>query len=112
AGVIGDIPVRMGDRVTNSTMLTTIDQNAGLEVYINVPVQEAQGLHVGLPVHLLDDRGNVVATEQVSFVAPSVDPQTQSVLAKAPLAGGGSYRTEQFVRARIVWSANPALTVP
>src|SRR6185295_16668703 len=52
AGVVGDIPVRTGDSVTKSTVLTTIDQNAGLEVYINVPVQEAQNLRVGLPVHL------------------------------------------------------------
>ncbi len=41
AGVVGDIPVRVGDSVTRSTVLTTIDQNAGLEVYISVPVQQA-----------------------------------------------------------------------
>ena len=40
AGVLGDIPVRVGDSVTHSTVLTTIDQNAGLEIYINVPVQQ------------------------------------------------------------------------
>jgi RND family efflux transporter MFP subunit len=111
AGVVGDVPVRVGDRVTSSTMLTTIDQNAGLEVYINVPVGEAQNLKVGLPVHLVDDRGQVVATEPVSFVSPSVDGGTQSVLAKAALPAGG-FRTEQFVRARIVWTEAPALTVP
>ena len=32
AGVVGDVPVRVGDSVTKSTVLTTIDQNAGLEV--------------------------------------------------------------------------------
>ena len=112
AGVVGDVPVRVGDRVTSSTVLTTIDQNAGLEVYINVPVQEAQNLKVGLPVHLIDDRGQVVATEPVSFVAPSVDGATQSVLAKTVLPDAGAFRTEQFVRARIVWTEAPALTVP
>ena len=64
AGVVGDIPVRVGDRVTRSTLLTTIDENAGLELYINVPVQEAAQLKVGLPVHLVDDRGEVLATER------------------------------------------------
>src|SRR5262249_38079566 len=34
AGVVGDIPVRVGDSVTRSTVLTTIDQNAGLEIYV------------------------------------------------------------------------------
>jgi RND family efflux transporter MFP subunit len=112
AGVVGDIPVRVGDSVTRSTVLTTIDQNAGLEVYINVPVQEAANLRVGLPVQLVDDVGQRVADTQLSFVATSVDPTTQSVLAKAVLADAGRFRTEQFVRARIVWTEAPALTVP
>ena len=29
AGVVGDIPVRVGDRVTTSTVITTISDNAG-----------------------------------------------------------------------------------
>jgi RND family efflux transporter MFP subunit len=112
AGVVGDIPVRVGDRVTRSTVLTTIDQNAGLEVYLNVPVQEAQNLKVGLPVHIVDDRGQVISTERISFVAPSVEGATQSVLAKASIEKPAGYRTEQFVRARIVWTEAPALTAP
>jgi RND family efflux transporter MFP subunit len=112
AGVVGDIPVRVGDSVTRSTVLTTIDQNAGLEVYINVPVQEAPRLKVGLPVHLLDDQGQILATAAVSFVSPSVDVATQSVLAKAGLPDASAFRTEQFVRSRIVWTTAPALTVP
>lgn len=112
AGVVGDIPVRVGDSVTRSSILTTIDQNAGLEAYINVPVQEAQNLRIGLPVHLVDDRGAILSTEKMSFVSPSVDGATQSVLAKAGLEKAGAFRTEQFVRARIVWTEAPALTVP
>ncbi len=112
AGVVGDIPVRVGDRVTRSTVLTTIDGSAGLELYINVPVQEAPNLKVGLPVHLLDDSGAVLATERLSFVSPSVDGATQSVLAKATLEKGESLRTEQFVRARVVWSERATLTAP
>jgi RND family efflux transporter MFP subunit len=49
AGVVGDIPVRVGDRVTQSTELTTLEDNTGLELYVNVPVQEAPALKVGLP---------------------------------------------------------------
>ena len=112
AGVVGDIPVRVGDSVIRSTALTTIDQNAGNEVYVNVPVQEAQKLRIGLPVQLVDDAGHILATAALSFVAPSVDPATQSVLAKAVLGDAGIFRPEQFVRARIVWTEAPALTVP
>jgi RND family efflux transporter MFP subunit len=112
AGVVGDIPVREGDRVTHATLLTTIDQNAGLELYISVPVKEAARLRAGLPVHLVDDGGKVLGTERLSFVSASVDPATQSVLAKATLEGGFGVRTEQFVRARVVWEQAPTLTVP
>jgi RND family efflux transporter MFP subunit len=112
AGVVGDIPVRVGDSVTRSTVLTTIDQNAGLEVYINVPVQQASQLKVGLPVHLVDDEGREVATEALTFVSPSVDAATQSVLSKASLEQAAGFRTEQYVRAQIVWEQTPALTVP
>jgi RND family efflux transporter MFP subunit len=112
AGVVGDIPVRVGDRVTRSTALTTIDQNAGLEVYINVPVQEAEHLRVGLPVHLVDDAGRLICTTSLDFVSPAVDPGTQSVLVKARLEQPNGLRTEQFVRARVVWTETPALTVP
>ena len=56
-GVVGDIPVHEGDRVTKTTLLTTIDANEGLEVYLNIPVQDAQKLKIGLPVRLLDETG-------------------------------------------------------
>ena len=112
AGVVGDIPVRVGDRVTHSTVLTTIDDNQGLEVYLQVPVQQAPDLSVGLPVRLVDDRGATLVTTKVSFVAPSVDPATQSVLAKAALTRAGDLRHDQFVRARIVWRSAEGLTAP
>jgi RND family efflux transporter MFP subunit len=112
AGVVGDIPVRLGDRVTQSTVLTTIDDNQGLEVYLQVPVQQAPQLSEGLPVRIVDDRGQAIMTTAVTFVAPSVDPQTQTVLAKAALAEPGDFRTDQFVRARVVWRSAPGLTIP
>jgi RND family efflux transporter MFP subunit len=112
AGIVGDIPVRVGDRVTKTTLLTTIDESAGLELYINVPVQEAVKLKLGLPVHLVDDSGAVLATERLSYVSASVEGATQSVLAKATLEKAAGLRTEQFVRARVVWSETPVLTAP
>jgi RND family efflux transporter MFP subunit len=112
AGVVGDIPVRVGDRVTQSTVLTTVDANAGLEVYVSVPVQQAPGLKIGLPVHLVDDRRKVLQETEITFVSPQVDEATQSVLVKAALKDPQGWRTEQFVRVRIVWTTAPAITVP
>jgi RND family efflux transporter MFP subunit len=113
AGTVGDVPVNIGDRVTKSTVLTTIDENGTLEVYLNVPVPQAPQLKLGLPVRLVDDRGQILATNKITFISPNVDTATQSVLAKAQLVEGrGQYRSDQFVRARIVWSTAPGLTIP
>jgi RND family efflux transporter MFP subunit len=112
AGVVGDIPVRVGDRVTRSTVLTTVDENAGLELYISVPVAQAPQLKPGLPVRIVDDAGRPIAKTTVNFISPSVDTATQSVLVKAPLASDAGFRTDQFVRTHIVWANDPALTVP
>jgi RND family efflux transporter MFP subunit len=112
AGIVGDIPVRVGDRVTRATVLTTVDENAGLELYVNVPVGQAAGLKVGLPVRIVDDANQPLAASEVNFVSPSVDTETQSVLVKAPLAAESPFRSDQFVRVQVIWDSSPALTVP
>ena len=113
AGVVGDVPARVGDRVTRTTVLTTIEDNSGLEQQLQVPVSEAPRLRTGLAVHLLDEQGQIAATERINFISPSADEATQSVLVKTPIATrGGAVRDEQYVRARVVWSTAPTLTVP
>ncbi len=112
AGIVGDIPVRVGDSVTRQTVLTTIDENAGLELYINVPVGQAAGLESGLLVRVVDDAGQTLTTSAVNFVSPSVETGTQSVLLKAPLDANAPFRSDQFVRTQVVWDSSPALTVP
>lgn len=112
AGVVGDIPVHTGDRVTRATKMTEIDSNAGLEIYISVPVQQATTLKTGLAVQVLSDNGAAPTVEKVTFVDPSVDDTTQTVLVKAAVVATKGLRTDQFVRTRIVWSTNPTMTVP
>jgi RND family efflux transporter MFP subunit len=112
-GVVGDIPVRVGDRVTTSTPLTTVDGAGGLEIYISVPVQQAPRLRIGLPVRVIDDKGETLAAEHVTFVAPSVDDTTQTVLVKASLTGEGrQFRPDQYVRTEIVFNTEPGLLLP
>jgi RND family efflux transporter MFP subunit len=111
-GVVGDIPVRVGDRIKTDTLITTISDNKGLEAYIYVPIERAAELKDGLPVRLVDGDGKVLAETRLDFISPQVDDSTQSVLAKAPVPSNRGFRTEQFVRAQIVWSTDRALTVP
>src|SRR6266446_2013602 len=112
-GIVGDIPVRMGDRVTVSTLLTTVDEPGALEAYIYVPAERAKNLKVGLPVRLLDSAGNSAGDTRITFVSPQVDTETQSVLAKAMVENApGKLRIAQQVRAQITWGTHEGPVIP
>jgi RND family efflux transporter MFP subunit len=99
--------------VTPSTLITTIDAAEGLEAYINVPLERAANLRLGLTVELLDIDGKVIATNPITFIAPRADDATQSILVKATLrTRPPDVRVQQYVRARIVWTNEPAISVP
>ena len=114
SGVVGDIPVRVGMRVNPDTLLTTVDQNENLEVYVNVPIERALALKRGLPIEILDSTGQTkLADTTVSFISPRVDDQTQSVLVKGLVKGNNpALRTSQFVRARLLWKTDEGLVIP
>jgi len=113
AGVVGEIAIRQGDRVTQSTMITTIDQAEGLEAYINAPLERSTDLRTGLTVELLDAAADVIASNPITFIAPRADDATQTVLVKTTLRRlPPSIRVMQYVRARIIWTNEPALAVP
>jgi RND family efflux transporter MFP subunit len=114
AGVVGDVPVRVGNVVTTQTVLTTIDQNDTLEIHIDVPVERGPALRKGLPIQILSSDGSqTLATSSISFISPHVDDQTQSVLVKGQVRNAdGSLRASQYVRARIVWKTSDLLVVP
>ena len=112
-GIVGDIPVRAGDRVTVSTLLTTVDEPGALEAYLYVPASRARELRLGLPVKLLDESGAVRAETQVTFISTQVDSDTQTVLAKAAVANAkAKLRIAQQVRARITWGDRQGPVVP
>jgi RND family efflux transporter MFP subunit len=114
AGVVGDVPVRVGSQVTPQTVLTTIDQNDTLELYVSVPVERAAALKNGLPVQILgQEESEVRAETTVNFVSPHVDDQTQSILVKGAVRNpDGKLRASQYVRARIVWKTAEGLVLP
>jgi RND family efflux transporter MFP subunit len=113
SGTVGEIPVRVGDRVTTSTVITTIDDSTVIEVYIQIPLDRSADVRLGLPVQLLDGEGKVISTNAITFVAPRVDDSTQTVLVKSLLREiPPAARVQQFVRARIVWRNVNGLTVP
>jgi RND family efflux transporter MFP subunit len=113
AGIVGDIPVRVGDRVLTTTQLTTVDRPGSLEAYIYVPIEKSSQLKMNLPVQIVDASGNLLANSRVTFISPQVDNSTQTILAKATIANANdNLRTAQFIRARIVWGSQDKPVVP
>jgi RND family efflux transporter MFP subunit len=112
-GIVGDVPVRVGYQVSPTTLLTTIDQNETLEVYVSVPIERAPELKMGLPVQIRNSEEQELATSTISFISPHVDDQTQTVLVKAQIKNNdGALRASQFVRARIIWKVADGLLIP
>ncbi|MGH9615874.1 MAG: efflux RND transporter periplasmic adaptor subunit [Acidobacteriaceae bacterium] len=113
AGVVGDVPVHVGDYVSPTTVLTTVDENTQLEAYIYIPAGRAAQLRVGLPVEILGPDGKTLDHTKIYFVSPQVDNSLQAILAKAKVhTPPGVLRNAELVRAVVTWSTAPAPTVP
>lgn len=118
-GTVGDIPVRVGDRVTPATQLTTLSNNELLEAYVYVPIERSAEVQEGAPLELVSSTGAVLATTNVSFISPLVSPELQSVLIKAVVENGENgdskralLRSGQILRARLVTSQHDSPVVP
>ena len=112
-GIVGDIPVHVGDYVTTSTMLTTVDENKDLEAYIYIPTERARDVRMGLGVQLVDNSGNLLESTKIDFVSPQVDSTLQAILVKVPVHSSPQVlRNAQIVTARVIWSTKPMPVVP
>ncbi|MDY6936800.1 MAG: efflux RND transporter periplasmic adaptor subunit [Cyanobacteriota bacterium] len=112
-GVIGEVPVKTGDYATPQTELTTVNQNQPLEVLVDIPIEAASRIRQGMTVELLYPNGESVGISQVSFVAPEANSDTQTVQVKALYGNAlGELRTDELVRARVIWEEEEGITVP
>jgi RND family efflux transporter MFP subunit len=113
AGIIGDIPVRVGDRVTSTTTLTTLDKGGELEAYINVPSERSLDVHNGTQIDLLNNDGTPAVSTKVNFVSPRVDTSNQLLLLKAPVPNADHrFRNDQLLHARVIWKQVSKPVVP
>jgi RND family efflux transporter MFP subunit len=112
-GVVGDIPVHVGDYVSSTTILTTVDENKDLEAYIYVPTERAGQVRQGLAVELMDTNGNLLQKTSIDFLSAEVDSTLQGILVKAPVrATPEILRNAQMVKARVIWSTTPMAVIP
>ncbi|MFZ0338256.1 MAG: efflux RND transporter periplasmic adaptor subunit [Terracidiphilus sp.] len=116
-GVVGDIPVHLGDYVSPSQspaiVLTTVDESNDLEAYIYIPTERASEVRMKLPIDLTDNDGKLLEKTSVDFVSPEVDSTLQGILVKAPVRSGPEIlRNAQIVKAKVIWSTKTMAVVP
>ena len=113
AGIVGDIPVKVGDHVTSQTMLTTLDRGGELEAYVSIPAEKSGAARMGMPLEILDDSGHPALRTRVDFISPRVDTESQTLLVKARVPNPGMrFRNAQQVHSRLVWSEEKRPTIP
>jgi RND family efflux transporter MFP subunit len=116
-GVVGDIPVHVGDFASPSnspaTVLTTVDEYKDMEAYIYVPTERSGQVRQGLAVELMDNTGKLLEKTKIDFLSPQVDSNLQGILVKASVhATPEVLRNAQMIKARIIWSTTPMAVVP
>ena len=112
-GIVGDIPVHVGDRVTTTTTLTSVDKPGSLEAYVYIPVERSPQLKPNMAVQIVNGSGEAMADSRVTFISPQVDNTTQTVLIKSRIANNEDrLRNLQFIRARVIWGTHQGPVVP
>ena len=112
AGIVGDIPVHVGDRVATTTVLTTLDRGGELEAYIYVPAEKSGAVRANMPLEIMSDDGKILLRTAVFFVSPQVDTTSQTLLLKAKIANALKFRNDQTVHARLIWSEHKSPMIP
>jgi RND family efflux transporter MFP subunit len=113
AGIVGDIPVRVGDRVAITTVLTTLDRGGELEAYVYVPAEKSRAVRINMPLEIMDDAGKTVLRTTVFFISPEVDTASQTLLLKAKALNPAlKFRNDETVHARLIWSERKSPMIP
>ncbi len=114
SGFVGDIPVEVGDYVSQGDILTSLTANNVLELNLSIPLEDAPRLRLGLPVEIINSQGKAIATGDISFISPNVTADSQLVLAKATFSSSNRklLQNRQFIQARIIWQQEQGLLIP
>ena len=113
-GKIGDIPIKIGDFIETDETLTTITENNQLHLCISIPLEKAPELKTGLPVQILDEQKEVIATGKINFIESNVTADSQLIVAKAIFDNNLDRQllNRQFVQSRVIWNTSPGILVP
>lgn len=111
-GIVGNIFLKIGDYVRQGENFTTLTNNSVMAMNINIPTERAAQLRNGLTAQIIQQDGKPSVTGQIRFISPTVDQNSQSILAKVFFQNDGTLRNNQYVRVRLIWNRQPGLLIP
>jgi membrane fusion protein (multidrug efflux system) len=113
-GYVGNLNYKIGDVIQAGAVVSSVIDNSKLWVRLDVPGELADRVRPGLPVILAGaDPRRPMAQGVVSFVAPALDKQRQTLLVKAGFDNpDGALRNNQRVSATLIFSTQPKLMIP
>lgn len=113
SGVVGDVPVKIGEYVSPQTKLLSVTQNEILELNAGLPAKKIFDIKQGLPVQILDFDNNVIAESHLMFVSPRIDSGTQTILVKANFKNEKYIlKADQSVKIRIIYNEYDGILIP
>lgn len=113
SGIVGDVPVKIGEMVSPENILLSVTQNETLELNIGVQAEYVYQLKKGLPVQILDYENKVITSSNISFVSPKIDSSTQTILAKAYVKNSDNIlKADQTVKVKLVFNTEKSLLLP
>lgn len=112
SGTVGEVQVKVGSFVQPLTALLTLTQNQTLELNVELPAEDLHRAKPGIPLRIIQD-GQIAVSAPLSFIAPNVSPDTQTVLIKAVFQNkDGQLRADQSVDTQVVWDSKPGIKIP
>ena len=112
-GIVGSFDdKKVGDYVSVGEELTTITNNQNLEINVNIPVEYRDRLKTGLTVETINQDDSTGIEGEISYVAPLVQQNTQSILTKVVFPNQGSLKDREYLRVRVIWDEKPGVLVP
>ncbi len=112
-GVVGSFDTtKVGDYVSAGEELTTITNNKLFDLNIQIPVEYRDRLKLGLLVQAINKDGSPGVEGKITYIAPLVQQNTQSVLTKVTFTNQASLRDRQYVRVKVIWDKKPGVLIP
>lgn len=112
-GRIGVVIPSMGQYVTSQDLITVLEGSETLDIEVGIDAKYKKKIKKGLTINILDRDNNPVRNGKIWFIAPKVDPSTQTILVKATIENDDKkFDDDQIVKVSVVWETTQGITIP